>query len=390
MIPEQTRSSRRSGGLAIKLKTKFIKNFEERVAFYIFLSGLIAALAEVFTILLVRQITAELRITGYRSAMMGPDGLKPEFRLGIFLVVGALVFMISFYYLIRGYMKYVRMIANGMEDIAQGNFDTEIPVKTMDEFGQIAEYLNQMQANIKEIMERERMAEHTKNDLISSVAHDLRTPLTSIIGYLGWVREQPELDAQIRQNYLDIAYRKAEHLEKLTNELFGFVKLEHREMSLQMGTLDLEQLLEQLMDECYPSFEKYGLQPEFFCREDSVMMEGDGNLLARLFDNLLNNAIKYGKDGKMIRVELERKNVYAIVRVINFGFVIPEKELGNLFHKFYRVEQSRSQDTGGTGLGLAIVEQIVQLHGGTVTVKSDLQGTVFEVTLPLHQSEEAQ
>lgn len=358
------------------------------MAFYIFISALVTIVAEFGTMLMIRQISNELRRTGYRSAMMGPDGLNPVFRAGILLVVGILVFMLSFYYLIRRYMKYVRIIANGMEDIAQGNFDTEIPVKTMDEFGQIARYLNLMQENIKEIMERERLAEHTKNDLISSVAHDLRTPLTSILGYLGWVREQPDLDEEIRRKYLDIAYRKAEYLEKMTNELFGFVKLEHREMSLNMGTLDLRQLLEQLLDECYPSFEKYNLTPQFACREKSVVMEGDGSLLARLFDNLLNNAIKYGKDGKMIHVELEEKNHYAIVRVVNFGFVIPEKEVGNLFRKFYRVEQSRSQDTGGTGLGLAIVEQIVQLHGGTITVRSDLQGTVFEVTLPLSQGGE--
>lgn len=372
------------------MKIKFLKSFEERVAFYILISVIVTGWAEFFTALLIRYISARLRFIGYRSAMLGPDGLNPYFRGGIMLVTGLLVFVLTFYHLIRKYMKYVRIITNGMEDIAKGNLDREIPVLTEDEFGQIAAYMNQMQENVKELMERERMAEHTKNDLISSVAHDLRTPLTSIIGYLGWVKEQPELDVQIRQKYLDIAYRKAQHLERLTNELFGFVKLEHREMSLHMGTLDLKQLLEQLMDECYPSFEKYGLTPQFFCREDGVMMEGDGNLLARLFDNLLNNAIKYGKDGKMIRVELEQKNHYAIVRVINFGFVIPESEIGNLFRKFYRVEQSRSQDTGGTGLGLAIVEQIVQLHHGTITVRSDLQGTVFEVNLPLKQDEEGE
>ena len=186
-----------------------------------------------------------------------------------------------------------------------------------------------------------------------------------------------------RQKYLDIAYRKAQHLEQLTNELFGFVKLEHREMSMHVGILDIRQLLEQLLDECYPSFEKYGLENEFICQEERIMMEGDGNLLARLFENLLNNAVKYGKDGKLIRVELEKKIESAVIKVINYGYVIPEQEIGKLFRKFYRIEHSRSQDTGGTGLGLAIVEQIVQLHHGTISVKSDLQGTVFEVILPL-------
>ena len=365
------------------MKTKFIKSFEERLAFYIFISVIITMLVEVLMSLLIYQISTELRFMGYRSSMMGPDGLNPAVRVMILLVMGILVFVLCFYYLIHNYMKYIRIIANGIKDIAQGDFDTEIPVKSLDEFGEMASYLNQMQENIKEIMERERVAEHTKNDLISSVAHDLRTPLTSIIGYLGWVKEQPDLDEETRRKYLDIAYRKARHLEQLTNELFGFVKLENREMTLHVNSLDIRQLLEQLLDECYPSFEKYGLQTEFQCREDRLMMEGDGNLLARLFENLLNNAVKYGKDGKLIRVELEKRADSAVVKVINYGYVIPEQEIGKLFQKFYRVEQSRSQDTGGTGLGLAIVEQIVQLHHGTISVRSDLQGTVFEVTLPL-------
>ncbi|MGN1141944.1 MAG: sensor histidine kinase [Oliverpabstia sp.] len=365
------------------MKTKFIKSFEERLAFYIFISVIVTVAAEALTSLLIYRISSELRFMGYRSSLIGPDGLNPAVRGWILLLMGILVFVLCFYYLIHDYMKYIRIIANGIKDIAQGNFDTEIPVRSLDEFGEMASYLNQMQDNIKEIMERERVAEHTKNDLISSVAHDLRTPLTSIIGYLGWVREQPDLDEVTRRKYLDIAYRKAQHLEQLTNELFGFVKLEHREMSLHVGILDIRQLLEQLLDECYPSFEKYGLENEFFCQEERILMEGDGNLLARLFENLLNNAIKYGKDGKLIRVELEKKKESAVIKVINYGYVIPEQEIGKLFRKFYRVEHSRSQDTGGTGLGLAIVEQIVQLHHGTISVKSDLQGTVFEVVLPL-------
>ncbi|NCB91523.1 MAG: HAMP domain-containing histidine kinase [Clostridia bacterium] len=372
------------------MKAKFIKSFEERLALYIGISALITLVVEVCTVFLIRLIAGKLRYMGYRSALMSPDGINPSFRLGILLAVGILVFIFSFYFLVQKYMRYVRIIINGMKDIAQGDFDKDIPVESMDEFGQIAGYLNQMEENIKVIMERERIAEHTKNDLISSVAHDLRTPLTSIIGYLGWVKEQPDLDVQVRQKYLDIAYRKAQHLEQMTNELFGFVKLEHREMSLQMGILNLSQLLAQLLDECVPSFEKYGLETEYICSDNQVMLEGDGNLLARLYDNLLNNAIKYGKDGKMIRVELEKRGDYAVTRVINYGYVIPQEDIANIFRKFYRVEQSRSQDTGGTGLGLAIVQQIAELHQGTVSVKSSLQGTVFEVTLPLNQGIEEQ
>lgn len=370
------------------MKTRWIKSFEIRISFYILISLLITTAAEFIVASLIYRISSELRYMGYRSSIMGPDGLNPGFRTMVLMAIGIAVFIFCFYYLISDYMKYIRKLANGMKNIAQGDFDTEIPVQSMDEFGQIAVYMNQMQETVREIMERERVAERTKNDLITNVAHDLRTPLTSIIGYIGWVKDQPSMDANIRQKYLEIAWRKAQHLEQMTNELFGFVKLEHREMTLNMSRIDLRQLLEQLLDEEYPGFEKAGLRAEFNCREDSVFLVGDGNLLARLFENLLNNAVKYGKDGKLIRLELELRNQMAVTRVINYGYVIPESELSNVFRKFYRVEQSRSQDTGGTGLGLAIVEQIVQLHSGSITVKSDLQGTVFEVVLPVNLSAE--
>lgn len=370
------------------MKTKFIKSFEGRITYYLLISFVVTGVVDILCDKCINYITNQLRYMGYRSSIIGLGGVNSVFRNNALAIITGMVFVSTFYFLIRNYMKYVRRLTTAMQDIAAGNFDTEIPVETMDEFGQIAEEMIKMQGNIKKIMERERMAEHTKNDLISSVAHDLRTPLTSILGYLGWVREQPDLDVATRQKYLDIAYRKAQYLEKMTNELFGFVKMEHREMSLHIGKLDLLQLLRQLLDECYPSFEKHGLKSSLITTEEEVMMEGDGNLLARLFDNLLNNAIKYGKDGKSICVELKRKEDWVQVKVVNYGQVIPQSEISHLFRKFYRVEQSRSQNTGGTGLGLAIVEQIVQLHHGTIEVQSDLSGTVFEVSLPLRLQED--
>ena len=207
------------------MKTRWIKSFEIRISFYILISLLITAFAEFVVAALVYRISSELRYMGYRSSIMGPDGLNPGFRTMVLLAIGIAVFICCFYYLISDYMKYIRKLANGMKNIAQGDFETEIPVQSMDEFGQIAVYMNQMQETVREIMERERVAERTKNDLITNVAHDLRTPLTSIIGYIGWVKDQPSLDTNIRQKYLEIAWRKALHLEQMTNELFGFVMI---------------------------------------------------------------------------------------------------------------------------------------------------------------------
>ena len=140
---------------------------------------------------------------------------------------------------------------------------------------------------------------------------------------------------------------------------------------------------EQMLDEMTPSFVKNELQVEFLHAEHAIFLEADGELLARLFGNLLNNAVKYGKEGKQVRVSMEKEGEYVVTRVINYGRIIPKQELDHIFQKFYRTEQSRSRDTGGTGLGLAIVQQSAELHHGQVRVKSDLQGTVFEVELPV-------
>ncbi len=157
---------------------------------------------EVIMAFLIYKVAGTLRYMGYRSAMLGPDGLYPNYRLLILAVCGALTFLLTFYTLIHKYMSYVRMLERAMRDIANGDLNQEIPVENLDEFGEIARYMNQMERHVKDLMEREREAERTKNDLVTSVAHDLRTPLTSVIGYLDWVRNKPDLDEQVRQQYL--------------------------------------------------------------------------------------------------------------------------------------------------------------------------------------------
>jgi len=140
-------------------------------------------------------------------------------------------------------------------------------------------------------------------------------------------------------------------------------------------------LLSQLLEEFYPSFVDKNLSYELQSNVPAQMISADGNLLARLFDNLINNAIKYGADGKRILVKVHGSEEMVTIQVINYGYVIPEEELPLIFNKFYRVEQSRSTNTGGTGLGLAIAKNIVDMHGGTIHVTSDLSGTVFTIKL---------
>lgn len=362
-----------------------MKNYEQKVIFYIIVSGLATLGAEWILLKILYRIEYRFRISGYRSILFGPDGMRTEYRYAICFLVGLFVFILCFYLLMRESIHYINRITEKVKDISQGDFDNPIDVRGNDELASMALNLNQMQKNIKDIMERERVAEHTKNDLVSSVAHDIRTPLTSILGYLGWIRDRRDLDEVTRQKYIEIAYEKAKRLEQLTNELFGFVKLEHKELKIRVSKLDLIQLLEQMLDEMTPSFVKHEIAVKFEHPQQSLCIEGDGELLARLFGNLLSNAVKYGKEGKQICVKVEQTADWVVTKVINYGHVIPRAELDAIFRKFYRTEQSRSRNTGGTGLGLAIVRQIAELHCGEVRAKSDLQGTVFEVDLPIRQ-----
>lgn len=370
------------------MKLDFIKTFGERVVVYLIVCAGITLGAVLAVAWVINSVERYLRNSGYRSVMLGPDGLRPEARFFFLVVIAILTFSVSFYLMIRRHIRYINRLAEKVREISEGDLDHPVEVYGNDEFASMAVSLNAMQKNVKQLMEKERMAEHTKNDLVSSVAHDLRTPLTSIIGYLGWIRTQKDLDDATREKYIEIAYSKALRLEQLTNELFGFVKLEHNEMTLRTAKLDLIQLMEQMLDEMTPSFVQNDLSVRFQHTDEVMVIEADGELLARLFANLLNNAVKYGKEGKQVRVEVEKSGVYAVTKVINYGRVIPKNELDAIFRKFYRTEQSRSRDTGGTGLGLAIAEQIAELHHGQIRVKSDLQGTVFEVELPMRQTEE--
>ena len=298
-----------------------------------------------------------------------------------FVLFGIVLFTAIFYLLQRRSFSYIQKLSDAMRAIAEGNLNTYVQVEDDNEFSDMASNLNYMIKELNALMERERESERTKNELITNIAHDLRTPLTSIIGYLELISKSKNLTEETRINYTEVAYTKAKKLQKLIEDLFGFTKLNYGKIALNLSKVDLVKLLTQLMDEFYPSFSNNNLAYSLKSNLNSVIITADPNLLARLFENLIGNAIKYGADGKEINVKIAATASIVKVSVINYGKVIPEDEIGLIFEKFYRLEQSRSSKTGGTGLGLAIAKNIVELHGGTIEVKSDLEGTHFIVSL---------
>lgn len=301
----------------------------------------------------------------------------------LFLAFGVVIFAITFIFIERKRNHYLDEIYLGIERMSKGDLNSKIEAKGDDELSMMALNINLMQDTINKLIISEKESEKTKNELITNIAHDLRTPLTSIIGYLDILVNNDKLDDEKKKNYLSIAFEKSKKLEVLIEDLFSFTKMNYGdELVLKKERIDLVELLNQLLSELYPLFETNNLEYSLQTNVNSLLINLDPKLIVRLFENLINNAIKYGKDGKNIIVKVNNIDELSKVEisVINFGQLIPDKALKKLFDKFYRVDDSRTSETGGTGLGLAIAKSIVELHGGEITVKSDTDGTVFKVT----------
>lgn len=301
--------------------------------------------------------------------------------LGVVLFVAVALFIVYFLLLSRRLYVSLAKIAAGIETMAAGDLNTRVQIDGEDEFALIGEKLNSMALDISLIMENERKNERMKNNLITNVAHDLRTPLTSVIGYLDLLVKNPDLEEETKEQYMRIAYDKSLRLQKLIEDLFSYTKVSQGEIEPKLEPLDVVKLMEQMIDEFYPAFQEAGLAYEFSTSKNSIMVMADGNLLARAFSNLIGNAVKYGKDGKNIRIYIKNNEDYVSITVTNYGKVIPQKDLEYIFERFYRVENSRSEKTGGTGLGLAIARRIILMHGGTIKADSGMEGTTFEVIL---------
>ena len=367
----------------------FGRGYLMQVLIHVGISALFTAVIECFLVLNIGSYTNYLVQMGNDNPLVQRFAFVSTVSILLFVLVGILIFTIIFLFLQRKTAKDIETLARGVKQISAGDLHTEIAISGEGELAHIAESIRLMEEELSAHIEKERENEQSKTDLITNIAHDLRTPLTSILGYLDLLRNNQMVPEEMKKHYIEIVYNKALRLQKLIEELFGFTKLSYGKLNMNLSTLDLVQLLSQLVEESYPNFEKNNLSYDFSANVKSLLIEGDGDLLARLFDNLISNAIKYGAEGKRVLIRLRKEKEAVSVQVLNFGYVIPEKELPLLFDKFYRVEYSRSLSTGGTGLGLAIVKNIVDVHHGSISVQSDMGGTRFTVTLPLKYTEEA-
>jgi signal transduction histidine kinase len=245
--------------------------------------------------------------------------------------------------------------------------------------------VNRLAGRLDAALEEERKAEQTKNELITNVSHDLRTPLTSVLGYLGLIEQDRYRDEVELRHYVQIAYDKSQRLNVLINDLFEYTRMRHDTAAIKVTSFNLVEMLGQLLVQFRLPLEEAGMHSKMVTKETSIMVKADAAKLVRVFENLIANAMNYGKDGKQVIVTVQREPNAAIVEVINFGEPIPSTDLPYIFDRFYRVDKSRTQWSGGSGLGLAIAKSMIEKHGGTISVSSDMDQTSFRVSVPIIQ-----
>ena len=225
-----------------------------------------------------------------------------------------------------------------------------------------------------------------KNDLIAYLAHDLKTPLTSVVGYLSLLEEAPDMPEEQKARYTHTALQKSERLEQLINEFFEITRYNLHEIVLEKETIDLNYMLIQMSDEFYPVLRKHRNKITIQAQE-GLQIYADPIKIARVFNNILKNAIAYSEPDSAITITAEKQDDYVHICFINRGKTIPQQKLQTIFEKFYRLDEARSTNSGGAGLGLAIAKEIVRHHGGTISASSENKVTTFHVMLPTEEEE---
>ncbi|MFS0554945.1 sensor histidine kinase [Brevibacillus sp. 179-C9.3 HS] len=301
--------------------------------------------------------------------------------INFFLLFFAPLAILFFYLLTKRYAGYFREISTGIHFLASGDFTRYVHIPSSDEFADIVKDINLASEMLQKAVERGDFAESSKDQLVLNLAHDLRTPLTSVLGYLDLVLRDERMPQEQMRHYTTIAFTKSQRLEKLIDELFEITRMNPGMVTIEQKVIDLSELLVQLNEEMYPSFEKNELVARCNIAASLVIM-GDGELLARVFENILTNAIRYGGDGHFVDLNAYREGDEVVVQIMNYGVQIPEESLPHIFEMFYKADKARTHQGGGTGLGLFIAKNIVEKHRGTISVQSDLIRTCFEVRLP--------
>lgn len=299
----------------------------------------------------------------------------------IFIIFGTtLIIVLSLLYkLLNKIFSYVFAVSESADKLFDKNVEY---INLPPEMVEVEKKLNHFKT---EAIKNERLArenEQKKDELIVYLAHDIKTPLTSMIEHLSLLSEIKDMPQEQRNRYIDIALDKSYRLEYLINELFDVARFNSEKIVLEKEEINLNLMLEQIADDFYPTLKEMNKKINFTSDEKTILY-ADPDKLSRVFNNLIKNAVNYSKENTDIDISILNKENQATVKITNKGKQIPKEKLDKIFEKFYRLDSSRTSKTGGSGLGLAIAKEIVELHGGRIYAESDMKETTFSVILPI-------
>lgn len=299
----------------------------------------------------------------------------------IFIIFGTtLIIVLSLLYkLLNKIFSYVFAVSESADKLFDKNVEY---INLPPEMVEVEKKLNHFKT---EAIKNERLArenEQKKDELIVYLAHDIKTPLTSMIGDLSLLSEIKDMPQEQRNRYIDIALDKSYRLEDLINELFDVARFNSEKIVLEKEEINLNLMLEQIADDFYPTLKEMNKKINFTSDEKTILY-ADPDKLSRVFNNLIKNAVNYSKENTDIDISIINKENQVTVNITNKGKQIPKEKLDKIFEKFYRLDSSRASKTGGSGLGLAIAKEIVELHGGKIYAESDMKETTFSVILPI-------
>jgi two-component system sensor histidine kinase VanS len=346
--------------------------------------------AVVFVILL-REFIQQQRVVGdwivgfleatfhvQRDTALGMYYSTIKSNMEILLCVAvAVCFFLLFRIIFSHFMRYFDEANAGIDSLIQGGDEPEFSP----EMAFMEQKLNTLKQTLEKREQDARQAEQRKNDVVMYLAHDIKTPLTSVIGYVSLLDEAPDMPVEQKAKYVHITLEKAYRLEQLIDEFFEITRYNLQTIVLSKKTIDLSYMLVQMADEFYPQLSAQGKRAVIHAAEDLTVC-GDPDKLARVFNNVLKNAAAYSTDNSVIDITAARSGGSVSIVFTNDGS-IPQDKLTSIFDKFYRLDSARSAGTGGAGLGLAIAKEIVNLHGGRMYADSDGGKTSFTVELPV-------
>lgn len=297
--------------------------------------------------------------------------------------------VIYFFYLCIGLMgifchywrkpwNYLDEVIAATQTVYEQNSHT---IELSEPLWEVEQQMNQIKMSMLLSQKAVKEAEDRKNELVMYLAHDIRTPLTAVIGYLSLLDEAHDMPTEQKAKYVGIALDKAERLETLINELFEITRYHMETVQLKKTSVDLYALLAQVIEEFYPSLSARENSVNVSI-EDNLNVTGDPEKLARVFNNLLKNAVAYSYPNTEISISSERKGKNVVVIFKNHGQTIEEEQLSGIFEKFNRLDEARLSDAGGVGLGLSIAKEIINLHGGEIIAQSNNETVTFTITLP--------